>query len=240
MLWQAVFQQVGEQAGQNSGDMLECGSISTRESISDIMPRSIFGMFMNKPLVFLGIFTLVIIALGFTGQWVNEYLSYDRHALLSGELWRVLTAHLVHSNVYHTFMNLGILAVSVFLFGKCTHVSGWLVVFVSLCLLDSLGLFVFSSHVVNYVGMSGVLYGILSFGLLKDIKKGKWINGITLLLLAGKIIWEQLPGYDVNYLRSKIDAAVIVDAHLYGYIGGIVLYLIFIVFTKIRGAKGYG
>jgi len=197
---------------------------------------------MNKPLLFLGLFLFLVILLGFNAEWLNNYLSYDRGALQAGQVWRVISAHLVHTNVYHTLMNVSILTVAAFLFARSVPPGHWVWVFLLLCLMNSLGLYLLSPQVLNYVGMSGVLYGILSFGLLAGIKHNKLIYGVTLFLLGAKIIWEQLPGYDIHYLRSKIDAAVIVDAHLYGYLGGALISLAYYLFrarfnTDLRSSE---
>ena len=45
--------------------------------------------------------------------------------------------------------------------------------------------------------------------------------------LSIKILIEHLPNYDIHYLQSLIGVAVAVDAHLYGYIMGILAQLVY-------------
>ncbi len=41
-------------------------------------------------------FIAVVLVLGLAHQWVNPWLRYDRAAVAGGEVWRLVTAHLVH------------------------------------------------------------------------------------------------------------------------------------------------
>ena len=70
-----------------------------------------------------------------------------------------------------------------------------------------------------YVGLSGLLHGLLAAGITTKLRQP---DGETLLLaglLIGKLVWEQfggpLPGSEVTS-----GGPVVVNAHLYGALGG--------------------
>lgn len=181
---------------------------------------------MKSSVVYLCIFVFLILFLGVAGQWVNPWLAWDRGAINQLQWWRLFSGHLVHSNLWHTFINLSVLIAAMLVFGKSFRPQLWAFFFLVLCICDSLCLYFFSPWLQNYVGLSGVLYGVLALGLLAGLRIQPVLNILVLLVIAGKIVYEQLPGFDVNYLRPQIGTAVIVDAHLYGFISGIGLYLL--------------
>ena len=53
-------------------------------------------------------------------------------------------------------------------------------------------------------------------------------------VFIGKIIYEQLPGYNVDYLRDYMHAPVIVDAHLFGAITGIIFGISVVIYSHLR------
>ena len=71
-----------------------------------------------------------------------------------------------------------------------------------------------------YVGMSGLLHGLLAAGIVTRLKDIDAETAILLLLLIAKISWEQWSG-PVPGSESTSGGPVIVDAHLYGALGGV-------------------
>jgi rhomboid family GlyGly-CTERM serine protease len=71
-----------------------------------------------------------------------------------------------------------------------------------------------------YVGMSGLLHGLLAAGIVTRLRKIDAETAILLLLLVAKISWEQFSG-PVPGSESTSGGPVVVDAHLYGAVGGI-------------------
>ena len=192
---------------------------------------------MKSPIVYYAGFVVLIFVLGLSGQWVNPWLSWNRYGLNDFELWRLITGHMVHTNLWHTFINLSVLSAAMLLFGRLYKPQEWILIFLLLCVCDSMGLYLLSPWLANYVGLSGVIYGILAIGFLKNFYQNPLLNSAVLIFITGKIIWEQMPGFDVDYLRTQIKAAVIVDAHLYGFISGICFYLGTMVWNKYNVGK---
>ena len=174
------------------------------------------------------------------GKQLNPWLSYDRDAVLHGQVWRLLSGNFVHLNLNHGFMNMATLAVAIVLFLPLKSLRWWALALLSCCLAVGIGLLLFSPQVSNYVGLSGALYGVLAAGLLLRLmepEKMRWLNLLVLMAIAGKVIEQQLPSFDPNYLRAFIGGRVVADAHLYGLICGLLIALIEIVSRRRHGHR---
>lgn len=151
-------------------------------------------------------------------------LEYNRLAIEAGQLWRLLTGHFLHSNLYHLLMNLCGLFVIMLLHAplKQRLAFAWQVLILSLA--TSLCLWFFAKDLTLYVGLSGLLHAILCFGAVLDIRQG-FRSGILILLgVAVKLAFEQFVGPDAE-LAAKLAAEVAIDAHLYGAVCGTLLGL---------------
>ena len=71
-----------------------------------------------------------------------------------------------------------------------------------------------------YVGMSGLLHGLLAAGLVPRLRRINLETAVLALLLMAKIGWEQFGG-PLPGSESTSGGPVVVDAHLYGAIGGV-------------------
>jgi len=169
---------------------------------------------------------LVLIALSLLCWLLPEeaqrWLVYSRAEPL--QLWRFVTGHLLHSNVWHLAMNLGGLLV-IFYLHQMHYQSRQ---FVQFCLLAaaliSCALFLFSPQIQTYVGLSGLLHALLAFGAVRDVQQ-RWYSGALILLgLTGKVLYEQWQGPDPA-LGALIGARVAIDAHGYGLLIGLLLAL---------------
>lgn len=166
---------------------------------------------------------VVLAALGLAHQWVNPWLAFDRAAIESGQVWRIFTCHLVHLNNWHLLLNLSGLVLCGYFFTDLldrARLWSWLV----FCgLVAGLALYLLDANLQYYVGLSGILHGLLVFCLLLGWRGNPWLHSIVLAVIAGRMVAEHLPGYDVDYLRHWIDGRVYVNAHLYGAISGVLL-----------------
>jgi rhomboid family GlyGly-CTERM serine protease len=70
-----------------------------------------------------------------------------------------------------------------------------------------------------YVGLSGVLHGLFAAGALRHWRERPAAAALMLAVLAGKLLWEQLLG-PLPGTSSVAGGPVIVDAHLFGALGG--------------------
>ena len=158
---------------------------------------------------------LVLITL--TGETGRTLLRYDREALAHGELWRLLTAHLVHLDLHHALLNcLGLLLMWA-LFARDYTPRQWLLITLgSMAVIDA-GLAVWDSTLRWYVGSSGALHGAMAAGTLAHLRRGERDGWLLAAFLVGKIAWEQ----GVGALPLSGSNPVVVDAHLFGAAGGL-------------------
>jgi len=149
------------------------------------------------------------------GDTVNAVLRYDRSAIAAGGWWRLLTAHLVHLDLHHLVLNsLGLVLVWS-LFASDYDAIEWTVIVLCGALAISSGLWWLSPRVAWYVGSSGVLHSVVAAGTARHIAARLWDRWLLLVLLTGKLAYEQLGGPE--------PPLVVVDAHLYGAVAGFIV-----------------
>jgi rhomboid family GlyGly-CTERM serine protease len=157
-----------------------------------------------------------LMVLALSGEAGRVLLRYDRLALSHGQLWRLLTGHLVHLDVRHALLNSVGLALVWALFARDYRLRQWLVIVLSAMAAIDAGLWLADSTVEWYVGSSGALHGVMAAGALAHVRRGErdgWALGV---LLAVKLAYEHWAGP----LPLSGSDPVVVSAHLYGVIGG--------------------
>ncbi len=68
-----------------------------------------------------------------------------------------------------------------------------------------------------------MLHGLLIWALLRELKQQPAANAFLLSLVAAKLAWEQFSG-PIPGSETIAKGRVIVDAHLYGSLGGALLW----------------
>lgn len=159
---------------------------------------------------------IVIIAMG--GDSISLFLRYQSSLLVKDEYWRFITAHLVHLNWTHLMLNLLGLWVVWWLVGNALKQYQWALIILILAFTITLGLNLLSPAVEWYVGLSGILHGMLVVGLIVEIRSRPVVNLFILVMVIGKIILENT---GVS-LTAYMGLPVVADAHLYGVIVGVV------------------
>ena len=168
---------------------------------------------------------LVAAALMLGGDAVREWLAFERDAIRDGEVWRIITGHLVHLGWPHFALNAAGLALVWTLVGSAYKPAGWLlIIFTSIAAID-LGLWIFNPQLQWYVGLSGALHGVLAAGLMMSCRQPRIERTILSLLLLCKLAWEQFNG-PLPGSEGSSGGHVVVDAHLYGAIGGMLAGLL--------------
>jgi len=165
---------------------------------------------------------LVVVLLGvfLAGPGAIHVLRYDRAAVLEGEAWRLVTAHLAHADAVHLGWNLlgvGIVAV---LFAHDYPLRQWLVIAAASVVAIGAGFLLLEPQLEWYVGFSGVLHGLMAAGLVS------WLRGtrdpfswfVTVLFVA-KLAWEHWAG-PLPFTAESLSLPVIHEAHTYGAVGG--------------------
>lgn len=165
---------------------------------------------------------LAVLLFVLPSSW-QQLLAYQRESLASGELWRLITGHLLHSNLYHLLLNGGGLLIIMLLHASYQRQLAllWQLLFTAI-VISSL-MYWRQPDIQQYVGLSGVLHGLLFFGALLDIKTAKTGGVLLTLGILAKVTYEQYQGPDAE-LSQLINATVAIDAHWYGVIAGGVMF----------------
>ncbi len=167
---------------------------------------------------------------------VTPWLQFDRQAILAGEWWRLWSAHLLHTNSWHLLMNLAGLVVIIMLHGNYYRSCAFAFLVFAGFVLISLALLFWSPAIGLYVGLSGWLHALLVYGASEDVRR-HWSSGWLILAgVAAKVAWEQWQGAS-NDLVMLIEADVAVDAHLYGAITGLTLFVLMLSFQQFYPPK---
>lgn len=155
------------------------------------------------------------------GEASRQALAYQRPALEAGEWWRLLGAHFVHLDLEHAVLNGMGLVLMWALFARDYPPLRWLVIYMGAALAVSGGLWILNEEITWYVGASGALHGVLAAGTLAHLRRGDLDGWILASFLVLKLGYEQL----VGALPFAGSEDTVVDAHLYGAIGALVLAL---------------
>jgi rhomboid family GlyGly-CTERM serine protease len=162
---------------------------------------------------------LLLPALG--GEPWRTAWSYDRAALRAGEYWRLLAAHCVHLGNRHLLFNAAGMVLLWAMFARSWRPLQWLVIVVATMLVIDAGLWWLSPAVQWYVGASGVLHGVWAAGAWSEWRRDAALRWLPAVLLAGKLASEQWQGASL----VVGDMPVVLAAHLYGAVGGVLLPL---------------
>ena len=155
----------------------------------------------------------------------SRYFAYSRSSITQLEVWRFFTTSFCHTNFNHFLMNVIGLTINPFLFLETYQKFPlWpLILFNSLFI--GLAIFFIDPTILSYVGLSGALHGLFSYAVMNDIaRKDKW-SWILGFCLITKIAYEQYFG-PAQVTITLIGAPVLINAHLYGAIAGILFYVL--------------
>jgi rhomboid family GlyGly-CTERM serine protease len=160
-------------------------------------------------------------------QVFQDELIYQRNLIGTGQIWRLWTGNMVHTNTWHLILNL----VGLWLLLLLSHT--WLntqklllsITFLGGCV--GLGLWLLSPDVIWYAGFSGILYGLFMLGGLHCLLMREWLPALIILPgICGKTILDWSQG-GTGLSADLIDAPVIYAAHIYGMTGAFLLAMVF-------------
>jgi len=186
----------------------------------------------------------VILAAG--GDTWRDLGRYDRTALAMGEYWRLVSGHLVHFGWGHLWPNVAALLVIGLLFERTFRTGDWVRSALASAAAIDAGLWWIDTQLEWYVGLSGVLHGLVAAGAFELLLRRpslfrrpfllrrllllrrprlmrRHVVGAALALgLAAKLGYEQTFG-PVSLTAGAVGGPVVVAAHLYGAAGGLVM-----------------
>ncbi len=176
----------------------------------------------QMPLVF-AVVGAVAVAFGDDGR---EVLRYERAAIADGEYWRLLSGHIAHLGFRHLLLNLAGLALVWLLVGRRYRTRHWILVAAISVLLMDAGFWFVDAGMRWYVGLSGLLHGLLLAGAIRGLRSLPVESIVICTLVVAKLAYEQVAG-PLPGAEAAAGGAVVVNAHLYGAIGGALATLVF-------------
>jgi rhomboid family GlyGly-CTERM serine protease len=156
------------------------------------------------------------------GEPARRLLSFDREAIAAGQWWRLLSAHFVHLDPSHAALNSLGLVLMWALFARDYSPWRWAAIYCGSAIAVSVGLWYGNPELRWYVGASGALHGVMTAGTIAHLRRRDLDGWILAIFIVGKLAYEQLAGA----LPFAGTAHTIVDAHLYGALGGVALALL--------------
>lgn len=166
-------------------------------------------------------------------ETLTEALRFQPDLFQSGELWRMVTGHFVHESWPHLMVSAVLIMMVHLLFGHIFRGSGLVLLVLLVAIGISLGLSL-APQAAYYVGMSGLLYGLMVFGACRAIEKGMLTGYLVMLTLFCKFAISQIIGPN-RAMEQFIGLPVAVDAHHYGVITGLVCWTFYALGKKRVG-----
>lgn len=166
---------------------------------------------------------LIVFMLELAKPLSMQWFGFTSSSILSGEIWRIITGQLLHTNFNHVLLNLAGIILIWALHGKYYNSKHYILAVLTSLVLVGLGLLCLTPY-NNYAGLSGILHSLIVYGGFIDIKKGDKTGWLLLLGVLAKVFYENIIGPS-KYTQDLIDASVAVEAHLIGCIVGVLMGL---------------
>ena len=181
-----------------------------------------------------GVIVAIAALLAISGDWGRELLRYDRVAIANGEVWRLLSGHIVHLGWPHFLLNgTGLLLIFYLVASRFTPLQWLIIALVAIVGID-IGFWIWQPQLIWYVGLSGLLHGFLAAGAVDGIRTGEVDYQLIAAFLVIKLSYEQLVG-PLPGSEGTTGGNAVVAAHLYGAISGALIGS-YLSFRKARAA----
>lgn len=177
----------------------------------------------------LAVLALLLVCAAGGAPWLLA-LRYERAAILQGEWWRLLSAHVVHLGWTHLLLDGSALLLLWALYARA--LSGWswlLIVLGTLAAIDA-GLWWLAPQVQWYVGISGLLHGVWAAGALQGARRHEIGGWLLLVALAAKLAREQYTGASLVVASFPVVPA----AHLFGALGALATLAVWAALARWR------
>ena len=193
-----------------------------------------------KPVLLVIGFCALVVAINFQPDFA-EQLRYER-ASFGQQWWQGLSHALPHVNLKHMWLNVLALLCMAALFPEAFKSFSWLFALAFSAMASATGLYFFSPAIDWCIGLSGALHGLMIYVVLHSRANIFW-----LLAIASKLIVEQTDMFAdsgiVSITVDYIGHSIVIDAHLWGAMGGFVYFLLayivqyIVVFVEINSTQ---
>jgi rhomboid family GlyGly-CTERM serine protease len=174
-------------------------------------------------IVLLATIVLLTLAEPISSQW----LMFDRDAINEGQVWRLFTAHFVHLSAAHLLGNAVGVVLLAYIAGRSLNNLIGILLLAWCTLIVGIGLYGYASYLEYYVGLSGVLHGLLLVAPFVSTFYSRRIAACFLLVIVSKVAWEQSSFFDDMSMVGVIGGRVEANAHLLGVMAGLFFLLVY-------------
>lgn len=185
---------------------------------------------------------LLSAAVFFCCLWVLQsylgVLEFDRQRILSGEIWRIWTGHLVHTNNSHFAQNIVASIIIYFTFFTAIKLSELLLYSFVFAALISVTLLCIYPSLGWYNGLSGLLHALAVYFSMRLARNKDNIFWVGLGIVWVKVLIESIRAYS-GYESLIGDMKVITEAHLIGAFFGTATAIICMVHLRSKGNSGH-
>ncbi|MCW8929037.1 MAG: rhombosortase [Gammaproteobacteria bacterium] len=181
----------------------------------------------------------LISALFFTIGAVPEILYFNQEAISNGELWRLFTAHIVHSDLEHLTWNLCALLILSLLIERDNRLLLFISLLAGIVSIDYY-LWVNSIGIINYAGFSGVLNTLLVIVLFQQNQKYSGQLFFQLLLIViyvSSFLKILIEIHTQQAIFSHINWQAAPQVHLIGFMAGTILVAFILFIKKNKGIE---
>ena len=185
------------------------------------------------------IFLLVTIVVFALAEPVSSHwLMFDRDAINNGQVWRLFSAHFVHLSMPHLLGNAMGVALLAYIAGRSLNNLVGISLLIWCVLVVGVGLYGYADYLQRYVGLSGVLHGLLLVAPFISPFYSRRMAMCFLLVIVSKVIWEQSSFYDDMAMAGLIGGRVEANAHMLGVLAGLFFLLMYYVRRGEADGKG--
>ena len=177
---------------------------------------------------------LAVSLLSFLLQFWQPQMIYVRDTVSQGEVWRIVTSQLVHTNWPHYLLNISSVWLFALLFYTTINFKTFTIYLFLLALAVGACIHLWEPTILWYAGLSGVIYGLYLIGAYSALKSNDYLIGVgTAVLIIGKVSYDHWFGPFQNN-SVLIEARVVTEAHEYGVIVTLLLISSDAIFRHIR------
>ncbi|MGY5449724.1 rhombosortase [Agarivorans sp. MS3-6] len=175
-------------------------------------------------------FLWLMIALSWLLLPHSDWASWHLKQIQAGQYWRILSGNFCHNNFIHWLMNVAALTLIYFIYDERLSNRHFLLISITISSIGGYALLY--ANYAEYVGLSGLIHGLLAYAASVDVIKGNAkIGGLVLAGLSIKLLLEQLYGGD-PWVKQMIGIDVAINAHLYFAVVGVLMALAYLVVKK--------
>lgn len=182
--------------------------------------------YIKAPLCFFGL----IFLLEFLKPTSSQVLGFLPKQIAEGEIWRVITGQILHTNFNHVVLNVAGLALVWALHGEYYTARHYTLVLTISLILVGIGLALTYSDTI-YSGLSGIIHTLLIYGAVIDVSKHKKTGWLLIIGVWAKVYYELSFGASVA-TANLIEARVAVEAHLIGVCVGSILGPLYLIINR--------